>query len=514
MTIVGRGPGRIGGEDADVLAGSASSAVGDPPLLAPPGCLALLFGLRLGVAASRLAARLPPCASPGRDRPRRALRGLGRQRDRVGGGSIGSPAGRPVRTAGRRRRARRPHRPGSTSRGRRPPSLDARACGSLAASATRAGVGRRGGGGRRPRAGCRRPDRCGRVVGSSAREDAEQLVEHLRRRRSSASPGGRRVASPGRSPLTPAGDVGARRGCRVVALRRRHRSSRREPDQADLAAQDGSRWRRRPPGAHRLDHGPDVVGRPPSSAWMKLACFSETQADADAQAAQAEAVDQAAGADLAGHRVDEHRAGVLPARLVLAPPPHDLGELGLGLGPVAGAARAIAAATTTSSSARAEPRKRSPSDAASRSRRRAGCARSTRVDRRAGRRPCRSRGRRRSSARRRRPSRARRPPTRTPSAPRPPSGGPARGATAPPPARRPCCRIPASTTARSPAGEVGDRHGHAGEAGVGDEQVGAPPDDEHGHAGCRPRARRDRGAGRRASAPGRTAPPARPPGTS
>ena len=38
-----------------------------------------------------------------------------------------------------------------------------------------------------------------------------------------------------------------------------------------------------------------------------------------------------------GTGIDEDRAGVLTSRLVLPPPPHDLGDLRLGGGTVAGA---------------------------------------------------------------------------------------------------------------------------------------------------------------------------------
>ena len=56
----------------------------------------------------------------------------------------------------------------------------------------------------------------------------------------------------------------------------------------------------------------------------------------DPEPTKAEPVDQLARRQLAGDRVDEHRAGVLPAGLVLAPPVHDLGDLALGLVDIAG----------------------------------------------------------------------------------------------------------------------------------------------------------------------------------
>ncbi len=109
-----------------------------------------------------------------------------------------------------------------------------------------------------------------------------------------------------------------------------------EPDEAHLAAQQEARSRRRPARARTPSRRARRRPTPPSDPWMKLACFSDTHGGADGEAAQAEPVDQHAGADLAGHRVDEHRAGVLAAGLVLAPPAHDLGQLRLGRVPVAG----------------------------------------------------------------------------------------------------------------------------------------------------------------------------------
>ena len=104
---------------------------------------------------------------------------------------------------------------------------------------------------------------------------------------------------------------------------------------------------------------------PPSSAWMKLACLSETHAEPMRKPAQAEPVDQLAGAHLARDRVDEHRPGVLPARLVLAPPAHDLGDRRLGRRRGRRGASCSRRSTTTWSVGRGrEPRKRRPSSAA------------------------------------------------------------------------------------------------------------------------------------------------------
>ena len=60
----------------------------------------------------------------------------------------------------------------------------------------------------------------------------------------------------------------------------------------------------------------------PGSATKKLACFSDTTAPPTRSALAAGGVDEPAGG-VAG-RVREHRARVLPAGLVLAPPAHDL----------------------------------------------------------------------------------------------------------------------------------------------------------------------------------------------
>ena len=66
--------------------------------------------------------------------------------------------------------------------------------------------------------------------------------------------------------------------------------------------------------------------RPPSSAWMKLACLSDTVAVPRRWPRSPARVDQRSGADLARHRVDEHRPSVLAARLVGPSPGHDLAD--------------------------------------------------------------------------------------------------------------------------------------------------------------------------------------------
>ena len=116
----------------------------------------------------------------------------------------------------------------------------------------------------------------------SAQTGLEQLVEHARAR--ARRPGllepprrhdrRRSVCAESRD----ASDVARRLG--VV-----------EPHQADLAAQ------RKPVAAATWPRTRSITARtsaaePPSAAWMKLACLSDTHAVADAQPAQAEPVDQ------------------------------------------------------------------------------------------------------------------------------------------------------------------------------------------------------------------------------
>src|SRR3954447_25905574 len=62
----------------------------------------------------------------------------------------------------------------------------------------------------------------------------------------------------------------------------------------------------------------------------EVGVFVRNVGAADPHPAQADAIDQLTRGQLAGDRVDEHRAGVLPAGLVLPPPADDLGDLTLG----------------------------------------------------------------------------------------------------------------------------------------------------------------------------------------
>src|SRR4051794_11074094 len=62
----------------------------------------------------------------------------------------------------------------------------------------------------------------------------------------------------------------------------------------------------------------------------EVGVFVRNVSAADAHPAQSDAIDQLTRGQLAGDRVDEHRAGVLPAGLVLPSPADDLGDLVFG----------------------------------------------------------------------------------------------------------------------------------------------------------------------------------------
>ena len=242
---------------------------------------------------------------------------------------------------------------------------------------------------------------------------------------------------------------------------------------------------------------------------MKLACFSETQARADAQPAQPELVDQEPGADLAGDRVDEHRAGVLAARLVLTTPPHDLGDRRLGRRPVTGMQAEAHVQDDVVRSSRSEPRKRRPSRSTGQVSGAGSAAREVDEGRRRRRTPpCRSRARRRSSAPRRRPSRGRRRPTRSRSDRRRRCGG---RASAGRQRHRPRTTSPVEDL--DVGGQLGHADGDAGKAGVGDEQVRAAADDQHRQPRSGP-GRADQWPARRPCAAGPAAPPGHRPGRS
>ena len=259
-------------------------------------------------------------------------------------------------------------------------------------------------------------------------------------RRPPGSPGRPRRAS-ARRPRRRRTPAAARRAPRPTARRRpgaraapcaapgRRAASRAlrvtEPDEAHLAAQLVA-GRRGDPRPDVLDDGPHVGRRAALGRLDEVGVLLRHPGRADAVAAQAEAVDEAAGRDLAGHRVDEHRAAVLTARLVLAAPPHDLGDRRLGT--PRGRRRRRAAAR------RARPRGRRGRSRGTAGRAASGgpttgagtaSSRSSNVGVDEARWRCPSRGRRRSCAPPRRPCRARRRPTRARSGRPPPCAAPA-----------------------------------------------------------------------------------------
>ena len=218
---------------------------------------------------------------------------------------------------------------------------------------------------------------------------------------------------------------------------------------------------------------------PPSSAWMKLACFVRHLGRAHPQPLQARRLHQPAGGVAGGVR--EHRPGVGPAGLVLAAPAHDVGHRLLGVGRGRPACRENSAHTTTSR--RAERRVPvAESEAAGARPRRRRRARGRRPGTAPARRRCPSRGPRRSSA-------ARRPPIPgTPTAHSRPCSpaaadcaGPRRGAWPPP------RRAPSSASISTQSKPAPRRDHEAGEAGVGHEQVRALPEHQHGHGAVRRR---------------------------
>ncbi len=163
--------------------------------------------------------------------------------------------------------------------------------------------------------------------------------------------------------------------------------------------------------ADLLDHGTHVCSAGAVTGLDEVGVLVGHERPADAEAAQAQLVDELRRRQLARDRVDEHRSAVLPAGLMLTPPADDLGQMGLR--------RRGVAVTQAEVGLEHDLVVGKVAGAESQTERSTGChrslasARSTSRPRR-GRRPCRSRARQRSSARRRRRSRARRPPTRSP----------------------------------------------------------------------------------------------------
>ena len=138
------------------------------------------------------------------------------------------------------------------------------------------------------------------------------------------------------------------------------RSDRSESEQTDLAAQLVARCPRRTRSRTSSINAWTSSAEPPSSAWMKLACLSDTCAEPTRSAAQAELVDQRPGAHLARHRVDEHRPGVLTAGLVGPTPCHDLADGRFGVGRSPRAPVAAPRRCTSAPAPRSLPRNRRP----------------------------------------------------------------------------------------------------------------------------------------------------------
>ena len=217
---------------------------------------------------------------------------------------------------------------------------------------------------RRPTAARSGTGRVGVAAGRRGQQLGDLGLARSIRRASSSAASAENAAS---SSSSTAGDGARRPAARagVDGSPGRHRRPRLgvvlEPDQADLAAQHEPGRRRRPASRTASITARTSAADPPSAAWMKLACLSDTHAVPMRSPRRPRRRSAPPALDLAGHRVDEHRAGVLPARLVLAPPAHDLGDL------ASDAARSPAASRSRRSThdlvgrRGREPRKRRPS---------------------------------------------------------------------------------------------------------------------------------------------------------
>src|SRR5262249_55210493 len=78
--------------------------------------------------------------------------------------------------------------------------------------------------------------------------------------------------------------------------------------------------------ANRLDESQHVSGSSTLRSLDEVGVLRRDLGGADAPAAPTPLVDDLARPQLVRDRIDEHRAAVLPARLVLAAPSHDLGH--------------------------------------------------------------------------------------------------------------------------------------------------------------------------------------------
>src|SRR5947209_6021797 len=106
----------------------------------------------------------------------------------------------------------------------------------------------------------------------------------------------------------------------------------REPDESQLRFESNAHPLLHQ-SLHLLDQRQHVVGRTPLIGLKEVRMLWRHVRGSHAVALESGGVDEAAGA--VAWRVGEHRAGVGTARLVLPPPPHDLGDLGFGFALVA-----------------------------------------------------------------------------------------------------------------------------------------------------------------------------------
>src|SRR4051812_28342903 len=102
-----------------------------------------------------------------------------------------------------------------------------------------------------------------------------------------------------------------------------------ESDEAYLTAQLET-CRDRHALTNAIDQRFHVRCRRAVAGLNEVGVFVRNVGATDAHPAQADAIDQLTRGQLARDRVDEHRAGVLPAGLVLPSPADDLGDLLLG----------------------------------------------------------------------------------------------------------------------------------------------------------------------------------------
>ena len=119
-----------------------------------------------------------------------------------------------------------------------------------------------------------------------------------------------------------------------------------EADHPQLGHQRRRRWRRAPAVAPPITSARTSSAVAPASAWKKLACFGETTAPPTRRPLSPSASMRRPGG--VARRVGEHRARVGAPGLVLPPPAHDLGDLGLAGGDVAVDRPGTSAPVTTS----------------------------------------------------------------------------------------------------------------------------------------------------------------------